>query len=190
LGLTNKFHTYFNERGCLKRQPLFYAMNTSIEVVLCGIKTDGTLIAFNEIYEEINRIGKMLNRFNPDSEVSQINRHQSRGIKIRPELCAIIEQCKLYNELTKYFFDVCINNTRPVAPGMKDFIIDTTYSTIQPLKSILNFDFGAFAKGYAIDRVKTILGMKSGSNALVIFGNSSILALGHHPCGICLKISL
>lgn len=168
----------------------FYAMNTKMELLLCGLKKTDAEFAFNQIYEETGRVEKMLNRFDPRSEVSKINSNPSGGIKISEEFCAILEQCLTFNRLTCYFFDVCINTGNSAVPGTKKFLMDAEKGIILPVNTVLHFDFGAFAKGYVLDRIKTILEKISVSNALVNFGHSSILALGHHPHGNCWKISL
>ena len=47
----------------------------------------------------------------------------------------------------------------------------------------MTLDFGGFAKGYALERIKQLLIKETAGSALVNFGNSSILALGVHPFG-------
>ena len=44
-------------------------------------------------------------------------------------------------------------------------------------------DFGAIAKGYALERVRKILDEAGVRNALLNFGGSSALGMGHHPLG-------
>jgi thiamine biosynthesis lipoprotein len=122
--------------------------------------------------------------------VSIINSRKSERIKISEEFCSILEQCLTFNTLTDYCFDVCINSKNPVVPGMKNFLLDTEKRTVQPLNAGINFDFGGFAKGYALDKIRTIFLTTTVSNALVNFGNSSILGWGHHPHGNCWKINL
>jgi FAD:protein FMN transferase len=185
----NTYQTYFNESMALGHAS-FFAMNTNIEIVLCGFKKTDAEYTFQLIYEETKRIENMLNRFDPQSEVSKINGKKSGSIAISEEFCTIVEQCQKFNRLTNYFFDVCIDPDIPAVPGTNKFLTDAKKGTIQPINTVLHFDFGAYAKGYALDRIKAILENASLSNALVNFGNSSILALGHHPHGNCWKISL
>ena len=185
----NTYQTYFNESMALSHAS-FFAMNTKMELVLCGInKTDAEYI-FHLVYEETRRIEKMLNRFDPQSEVSKINSNKSGSIAISEEFCAIVEQCQKFNGLTNYFFDVCIDSDVSTVPGKNKFLTDAEKGTIQSMNTVLHFDFGAYAKGYALDRIKVITEKTGTANALVNFGNSSILALGHHPHGNCWKISL
>jgi FAD:protein FMN transferase len=187
--LQNTFHIYHNESMALSHAS-FFAMNTYMELVLCDLKKTEAEFTFSQIYEETHRIEKMLNRFDPQSEVSKVNSNRSENIVISKEFYTILEQCLEFNRLTSYFFDVCINTDNPVAPGSRSFLEDAKKCTIQPVNTALNFDFGAYAKGYVLDRIKVILEKVSLSNALVNFGNSSIMALGHHPHGDCWKISL
>lgn len=130
----------------------------------------------------------MLNRFDPGSEVSKINSSNKALIEVSEECFAIIDQCLTLNQLTNHFFDVCIQESH--SPGTPHFILDKEKQTIQPLHANLHFDFGGFAKGYALEEIRTILSKAGVADALVNFGNSSILALGHHPHGDCWEVSL
>ena len=55
--------------------------------------------------------------------------------------------------------------------------------------SELTLDFGGFAKGYALQKIRNILQQENLQNAFIDFGNSSILGMGHHPYGNCWKVS-
>ena len=43
---------------------------------------------------------------------------------------------------------------------------------------------------FTVDKIRNILNNATINNALINFGNSSILALGHHPLGNCWKIDI
>ncbi len=54
---------------------------------------------------------------------------------------------------------------------------------IQFLEDGVEFDLGAIGKGIALDTIKPILQKQGVKNAIISFGESSILALGNHPNG-------
>lgn len=183
------YQPYYNESMALSHAS-FFAMNTNMELVVCGLKKPDAEMLFHSAYLEIKRIEKMLNRFDPQSEVAKLNSLKSGTTPISSELCSILEQCSTLNRQTGCFFDVCINPDRPAVPGMKGYHLDKKNHIIGIGNAPLNFDFGAFAKGYALEKLKVFFIHAQGNNALVNFGNSSIMALGHHPHGDCWKISL
>jgi len=187
--LRNSIHSYFNESMALGHAS-FFAMNTNMELVICGLSKTETEIAFALIYDEVIRIEKMLNRFDSQSDVAKLNTKKQESIEISQELYGIIELCLKFNKLTNYFFDVCINSEEHISTGKHSFELDKEKCTIRPANSGLNFDFGAFAKGYALQKIKDIFSKNKISNALINFGNSSIMALGHHPHGNCWKVCL
>ena len=51
-------------------------------------------------------------------------------------------------------------------------------------------DFGGFAKGFLLKELKSKLVSSGIWTAFVDFGDSSILALGHHPFGDCWKVGV
>ena len=50
-------------------------------------------------------------------------------------------------------------------------------------------DFGGIAKGYALEKVRNILQEAGVENALLNFGGSSVLGMGHHPLGPCWEVA-
>lgn len=50
-------------------------------------------------------------------------------------------------------------------------------------------DFGGIAKGYALEKVRNILKASGVENALLNFGGSSVLGMGHHPLGPCWEVA-
>lgn len=89
----------------------FEAMHTRIDLILCNQPQVDSLAVTEEIYNEIERIERLGNRFNPTSEISLINRLASgTAIEITAELFSILSECIEYNRKTDRVFDVTIHS--------------------------------------------------------------------------------
>lgn len=165
----------------------FYAMNTHMDFLLCDVLKTPALNCSHKIFEETLRIEKLLSRFDSKSYIFNLNKNLSNNfIEISEELASIFETCKQFNQLTLEFFDISIQSDAQ----NRSYQLEYKNSIASIKKGELIFDFGAFAKGYALDQIQKILKEAKIKNAVVNFGNSSILALGHHPHGDCWKIDL
>lgn len=160
-----------------------HVMGTRLDVLM--IHTDSAHLnrLWLEIIQQLESLDKMLNRFDARSEVAQLNSRSSQNTaSISRELEAILQQCSYYYESTLHLFDVTLKDFSRIQLHGNQCIssTDTTFS----------FDFGGFAKGYALQLIREILEQGDIRHAFVDFGNSSIMGIGHHPYGDCWKVSL
>ena len=136
-----------------------HIMGTRFDILI--IHSDFTLLnrIWAVIINEIEHLDKILNRFDPKSEVSRLNSLKSQSpIPISTELEEILQLCQYYYERTFHLFGPTL-------------------------------DFGGFAKGYALKKIKELIEQENVNHAFVNFGNSSILGMGHHPYGDSWKVS-
>ena len=167
----------------------FEAMHTRIDLILCNQPQVDSLAVTEEIYNEIERIERLGNRFNPTSEISLINRLASgTAIEITAELYSILSECIEYNRKTDRVFDVTIHSKNNYRHGINDILLSTTDQTVFFSHPDVQIDLSGYLKGYALDRVKDILVRNNSCDVLVNIGNSSILAMGNHPYGKGWKI--
>lgn len=169
----------------------FNAMHTRIDIALCNME-EGTAFSVTEnIYTEISRIEHLADRFNPQSELSIVNRLAALSpYKINNELFAIIDSCLKYNELTCGAFDITIQSYNDYRLGIRDIVLDPRNMTIFFKNPNVQLDLNGFIKGYALDKVKNLVLDSKCLNALINMGNSSILALGNHPNGEGWKVNI
>jgi len=148
-----------------REEKIFHAgipliMGTAMEFVCVGAPETIIRPLWEEFRSELIRLDTMLNRFNADSEVSKVNREEVPAGK---KMQMLVDICSRYREKTEGLFDICREG---------------------------GYDFGGFAKGYALKVPKDMLVRASVGTAFADFGRSSMLALGHHPCGESWKVEL
>lgn len=152
-------------------------MGTQLDVLMIGGEPRLLAEIWNEIEIEVKRLDKMLSRFDSESEVSQINREAGHfPVTVNDELWKILLDCRRYYEDTEGYFDITIQHFNQI-------LFNETEQSIFFFSETMYMDLGGYGKGYALSKIKEILVRNNISKALVNFGNSSVLAVGSHPCG-------
>lgn len=154
-----------------------YIMGTQLDVLLLGDDPQEAETIWKQVTAELLRLEKMLNRFDPESEVSRINREAPfHLVTVSDELWNILIDCRRYYVLTEGYFDITLSDFRQVR------LEENTHS-LSFLRPDLHVDLGGYGKGYALQSMRQIISDGGVRNAFVNFGNSSVLGMGHHPHG-------
>jgi thiamine biosynthesis lipoprotein len=156
------------------------AMATEFGAILVGDDREHLDAVCTLIFEEIDRVERLLSRFDPASEVFRVNRGAAaRPVKLSVELAEIIADCRQWHARTQGAFDITINS-----PDYRDGAnwravqFDAGTRILRFQQESLCFDFGGYGKGYALDRVAELFQRHGVKNGFVHGGTSSILARG------------
>lgn len=166
-------------------------MGTFVEVI--SPQKEAAKIAF----DEISRIEGLLNKYNPESEISKLNK--SGTLKASPETFYVIKKSKEFYSLSGGAFDVTIaplmdlwgftnrQFSTPTEEGIKEtlklvgsdkIILHKSSSVIQFKTPGMEIDLGAIAKGYAVDcAVKKM--RDTGIKSCLINAGGQIYCLGN-----------
>nr|MBC8359515.1 FAD:protein FMN transferase [Candidatus Aminicenantes bacterium] len=88
-----------------------FAMGTTFEVVISGEEKTYARQASQEIFNEIDRIENLFSRFNPCSDIGQINRLKSgQSLRIGIETYECLKTAAQIHSLTSGAFDVNIGS--------------------------------------------------------------------------------
>ena len=158
----------------------FRAMGTDCELFLKARPRPEALRAMAEAEWEVRRLESIFSRFDPDSELSELNRRGT--MRVGPELLEVVDLALAARDRTSGRFDPTVHDAL-VAAGY-----DRTFEEVRPPKrrggnprasvgrplrgsvrvdrktrSIeldpgVHLDLGGIAKGYAVDRAAQILG--------------------------------
>lgn len=159
-------------------------MGTRFEVLMIGLNRRELREVWNETVHELRRLDRVFNRFDEDSETSKINLEAMfTPVRVSPEMWTILQNCRGYHSRTRGLFDITLNDFTTV-------IMDANENSVTFSKNNLMLDFGGYAKGYALAKIKELLLQSGVEHCFVDFGNSSILGMGHHPHGDSWKVSV
>lgn len=174
----------YHDSSSLFHGSLTNIMGTRFDIIIIGKRKNDAERVWKKITEELRKLDGMLNRFDQESEVSQINLQAAEHpVKVSNEMWAMLMDCRYYHLTTQGLFDITLKDFSKIVFN------EDQQSVFFSFKG-LHLDFGGYAKGYALDKIKTILAEADIHQCFVDFGNSSILALGHHPYGDCWKVSI
>lgn len=152
-------------------------MGTRFDLLVCAVGARAAQVLWSNICNTLEQMDRMLDRFNPVSEVARLNTGRIRSLSA--ELQEVLDICAGYWLRTGGLFDI----TR------KDFTrLHWQVGTLDT--GGMDMDFGGIAKGLALRQIQDMLERWGITSAFVDFGGSSILAVGRHPYGPCWKVSL
>ncbi len=159
--------------------------------------------AIAAVFAEMDEVNRLMNPWDPESELSGLNREAHRGpVKVSPALFEVLARSIEYSELSGGAFDVSFASAgqyydyrQGVAPGKEVLAeavsrIDYTYiqmdaraQTVRYALEGMQVDLGGIAKGYAVDRaIDALLALGIESAVVSAGGDSRILGnLGDRP---------
>ena len=179
------------------------AMGTVFTIVAYG--KDARLLAqvANEAFEEIDRLDRQMSNYQPESELSALNRAAPRrAVLVEPKLFELIADSLRMSEETAGAFDITVGplmkawgffrgEGRVPSPselaqvmervGRRHIKLDRAQRTVAFDREGIELDLGGIAKGYAVDVAAEILRANGVERALISSGSSSVYALGAPP---------
>ena len=179
----------------------FFSMGTRLDAVFINVDPARVDMLTERTRHILDHIESALSIYRDDSELTLLNENAyGKEIAVSPLLFEAICLCIDYYKLTGGVFDAGIGRLtgftggmghggkkdRKVADGQSGMglveISEAKKSVCYHGKNVL-IDPGGFGKGLAISKIKEVLLSENIDNALVSFGESTVLALGSHPHG-------
>ena len=163
----------------------FEAMHTRVDLLLYAEVSHDDLEAIaRSIQDETDRIEKKVNRFDSGSELYYLNKYASvQECPVSEELVEMIGECLSFHSKTFGYFNITVNSFNNFRSGTDNIRLDTEKKTIFFQHSDIQIDLNGYVKGYALRTAAKILKDNQIHDALINFGNSSILAAGNNPYG-------
>lgn len=157
----------------------FGAMHTRVDAALISTESEDVLLeTVAETRKRINSIETAANCFDPQSELSAVNRMAAERIMpVSRELESILRECLRYNVMTDGLFDITVGSDGYDNRMVRDIILPGD-GTVVFRRRGLYINLSGFLKGYALEQVRHIIKGAGITAALVNMGNSSVMALG------------
>jgi len=174
-------------------------MGTVLEITLEGLDPQPAAKALDDLYEVASRLDRLLSIYDPESEISRLNRTAGGGRQpVAAEVEDVLARAIAYAELTQGAFDVTIGPVvdlwmaaaeRDAPPTAAELaaarervgpnrISVVAGAGVSLREAGMKLDLGGIAKGYALDRMLPLLERHGIERALLNFGQSSTWAVG------------
>lgn len=169
----------------------FPAMHTRVDVVLYSTLPESALLStVRDIQQLVAALEAMGNCYDEGSELAGVNRMAAhQPVTLSDELYLLLSRCVEYNKATLGLFDVTVHSIGYDSHAMSAVILDSLRQTVSYARTGIRICLSAILKGYALDKLRTLLLARGIRDALISMGNSSVLGLGNHPHGIGWKLS-
>ncbi|MGM0667073.1 MAG: FAD:protein FMN transferase [Bacteroidota bacterium] len=179
----------------------FFSMGTRLDAVFINVDSARVDLLAGGIKNDLDRIEATLSIYRKDSELSVLNATAyEKDIVVSPFLFETIRSCLDYYKLTGGVFDAGKGKLTGFAQrkdrrekanadslieqsGMKLVEINEHKRSVRYHGKNVLIDPGGFGKGLAMRDIKTVMLSEGIDNALVSFGESTVLAMGTHPHG-------
>lgn len=159
----------------------FFAMNTDVHMTLeSSLPQDAIRMQLNEAEHVFRMVEATCSRFDPESELSFVNRQGGQAVQVSAMLYAVLEEAgKAWQATNGYFqpgvYDCLMNagysrsferltdeelpSASPVSPVVNELpyeLVDPTQQIVR-LKEGAHVDLGGIAKGWAADQAARLL---------------------------------
>jgi thiamine biosynthesis lipoprotein len=178
-------------------------MGTFCEIQVYHSDTSMAQQAIRRALDEMERVDRLLSNYDPESELSALNREASRSpFRVSEELFDFVQRCKALYEATENAFDPTVAplvrawgffTLHPERPsdteiaaakarsGFDKVRLNEAARTVSYAVAGMEIDPGGIGKGYAVDQAVQVLREMNIEAALVSAGGSTLYALGCPP---------
>ncbi len=176
----------------------FPAMGTRFTVAAYGSNRGFVASVAESAFDELRRADRMLSNYQPESELSLINRHAAEGPwKISEPMADLLARCLDYSRLSEGGFDMTVGplmkawgffqdsgrkpSDREISRalgrvGYQLVELDPHQRTVRFLRPGVELDPGGVGKGYAVDRMAAVLREAGVERFFISAGDSSLYA--------------
>ncbi len=129
-------------------------------------------------FEELERLERLLSRYEESSDISRINRLSAgQRTVVAVETFACLNAAQQLKQKTGGAFDVAYASAD--GRDTASFRLDRASHTVEVLARRVQIDLGGIGKGYALDRMMRLLREWDISAAMLWASTSTVLAFGH-----------
>ena len=165
------------------------AMGCVFEILIPSADEDAARDAAEAAFQELDRLEKLLSRFNAYSDVGRINAAEvHQPVVVDVEVCECLSLARQVWSETNGAFDVTAGvpdeseaGGAAGGIGMNLLAIHEEAVSVGRLDARVKVDLGGIGKGYALDRMAEVLREWGVEVALVHGGSSTVLAVGSAP---------
>jgi len=171
-------------------------LGTVVEVQIRDTDRKKAETSIEKAFNEIKRIDDLFSTYNEDSPVWKLNHNQDSLINVDPEIFRLMVLCDSIYNLTYGSFDVSLNKllttwgfngddpSLPADDKISRALLKSGWNNIKLLEDNsfkryagTELNFGAIAKGYAVDKAVNVL-IKLGINSALVNAGGEVKTIG------------
>jgi len=171
-------------------------LGTMVEVQIRETDRKKAEASIEKAFEEIKRIDDLFSTYNEDSPVWKLNHNQDTLIVVDSEIFSLMVLCDSIYNITYGSFDVSLNKLLttwgfdgddpflPADDKLSSALLKSGWNNIKLLednsfkrRAGTELNFGAIAKGYAVDKAVNVL-IKLGINSALVNAGGEIKTIG------------
>lgn len=185
------------------------SMYTIVTVTVYSDSSQKAHTAIENTFKELDRLGRLMNFYEEDSEVSKINRFAGvRSVEVSEDTVNAIDRALYISQCTDGAFDITIGSIvrlwdfeKHIVPdekmvrdrlklvNYKNVVVNKEKSTVYLTKKGMMIDLGGIEKGYAADRAVDML-KQNGITAGIIAVGGEVKPFGTKPDGTPWKVGI
>ena len=172
--------------------PNRFVMNTVANIIAVAPDQQTAQKSIDAAFKQVYRLEKLFNRYDPNSQLSQVNKFAAnQPVKVDKDLFDILQLSVHYSKITDDAFDITIGplvdlwkkcaktNSMPTDQqlaetkkiiGCDKLILDANDFSIRFTTPGISLDLGAIAKGFAADKAIEIMKQCGATGGLVNLG--------------------
>jgi thiamine biosynthesis lipoprotein len=175
-------------------------MGTVVSMTVEGPRRELLEQGVNDAYREMSRLSDMMNHYNPESVVSQINRQAGAlPVTVPRELMEVLVMARKVSERSEGAFDITVGSLKlwrfdPENPGMpspykirqalplvnfRHVILNDKNRTVMLKQHGMRMDLGGIAKLYVLNAGMEML-KRRGITRAMINGGGDVVVMGSH----------
>jgi thiamine biosynthesis lipoprotein len=171
-------------------------LGTVVEVQIRETDRKKAEASIEKAFNEIKRIDDLFSTYNEDSPVWKLNHNQDTLINVDPEIFSMMVLCDSIYNITYGSFDISLNKllttwgfdgddpSLPADDKISSALSNSGWNNIELLednsfkrRAGTELNFGAIAKGYAVDKAVNVL-IKLGINSALVNAGGEIKTIG------------
>ncbi len=167
------------------------AMGTTFELMMAGEEADYAQQVSRAVFDQIDRLETLFSRFNPCSEIGQINKlYPGESVRVGIEVFECLQLAQYIRAQTEAAFDINyasgkVSRQAPAAFRLEQvregFLVRIPEGQKAGSLGGIELDLGGIGKGYALDKsIETLVEWEI-KRALLHAGTSTAYAMGDPP---------
>ncbi|MBE3518865.1 MAG: FAD:protein FMN transferase [Firmicutes bacterium] len=158
--------------------------------------------AVNQAFDELRRLHNLFDVYDPNSEISKVNSNAGKApVKVSPDTLEVVDRALYFARISDGAFDPTVlplvklwnvGGENPRVPQEEEIrnalalvdyrkvLVDRENSTIFLEAPGMGLDLGGIAKGYAVDKIVSVL-RKNGVTSFLINAGGNVYVSGRKP---------